>query len=75
MADTRNDADIARYLKTADDGHAFAQNILGDRYRTGKGITQDYGEAARWYRLAAEQGIPAAWERLGKTGRNAAGGA
>ena len=31
----------------------------------GQGVPQDYGEAAKWYRLAAEQGNPTAQSNLG----------
>jgi TPR repeat protein len=27
-------------------------------YETGDGVTQDYAEAVKWYRKAAEQGLP-----------------
>ncbi len=26
-------------------------------YETGRGVAQDYAEALKWYRLAAEQGV------------------
>ncbi len=32
-----------------------AQNNLGVMYEKGKGVSQDYSEAVRWYRKAAEQ--------------------
>ncbi len=35
---------------------ALAQYNLGGMYATGGGVPQDYQEAVRWYRLAAEQG-------------------
>ena len=35
---------------------AWAQNAMGVLYRTGKGVTQDYAEAVKWFRKAAEQG-------------------
>ena len=35
----------------------MAQTNLGNRYRNGEGVPQDYKEAVKWYRLAAEQGI------------------
>ena len=35
-----------------------AQFNLGTLFDTGKGVPQDYKEAARWYRLAAEQEHP-----------------
>ncbi|MFZ3581887.1 tetratricopeptide repeat protein [Loktanella sp. DJP18] len=34
-------------------------------YGTGRGVNQDITEAVRWYRLAAEQGEPAAQSNLG----------
>ncbi len=34
----------------------LAQYNLGSMYKNGLGVTQDYGEAVKWYRLAAEQG-------------------
>jgi TPR repeat protein len=34
-------------------------------YRKGEGDPQDYAEAAKWYRLAAEQGFEFAQKRLG----------
>ena len=42
------DAELA-----ADQGHATAQRLLGAMYANGLGVTQDYAEAVRWYRLAA----------------------
>ena len=34
-------------------------------HETGQGVPQDYGEAVRWYRRAAEQGIARAQFNLG----------
>ena len=34
-------------------------------YRKGEGVPQDYAEAAKWYRLAAEQGFEFAQNSLG----------
>jgi len=42
--------------KLAERGDAEAQDILGNMYYNGQGVPQDYKEAARWYRKAAEQG-------------------
>jgi TPR repeat protein len=39
----------------ADQGHANAQN-LGSMSDRGDGVPQNYGEAMKWYRLAAGQG-------------------
>ena len=42
-----------------------AQNNLGGMYEFGRGVPQDYGEAVRWYRLAADQGHASAQRNLG----------
>ena len=34
-------------------------------YQTGKNVTQDYKEAVKWYRMAAEQGDAQAQNSLG----------
>jgi TPR repeat protein len=39
----------------AEQDDADAQNNLGLMYRNGQGVPQDYAEAVKWYRLAAEQ--------------------
>ncbi len=41
--------------KLADNGNADAQSYLGYCYDTGKGVTVDYLEGAKWYRKAADQ--------------------
>jgi TPR repeat protein len=46
-------------------GRALAQGNLGYMYDTGKGVPQDYAEAMKWYRLAAEQGVAKAQNNLG----------
>ena len=42
--------------KAAEQGDTSAQFNLGVMYANGRGVPQDYAEAARWYRKAAEQG-------------------
>ncbi|HXC67540.1 MAG TPA: SEL1-like repeat protein, partial [Nitrospiraceae bacterium] len=37
-------------------GDAAAQFNVGLMYRHGQGVTQDFQEALKWYRKAAEQG-------------------
>lgn len=50
----------------ADHGHAAAQSALAYQYLVGyQVVKQDKGEAARWYRKAAEQGYPYAQAKLG----------
>ena len=40
----------------AEQGDVEAQYSLGIDYDIGSGVQQDEAEAARWYRLAADQG-------------------
>jgi TPR repeat protein len=42
-----------------------AQYNLGGIYREGTGVRQDYVEAVKWYRLAADQGNAMAQPNLG----------
>lgn len=49
----------------ADGGDPSAQTNLGLRYELGQGVPQDYGEAVRWYRRAAERGFARAQTNLG----------
>ena len=51
--------------RRAEEGNARAQFNLGLMYDQGRGMLPDYGEAARWYRLAADQGVAVAQYRLG----------
>ena len=57
---------IIRELRLlAKQGHAEAQYNLGVIYDRGQGVTQDYAEAAKWFRKAAEQGWADAQHNLG----------
>ena len=38
-------------------GDARAQRNLGNMYREGQGVSQDYKEALKWYRLAQHKGL------------------
>ena len=60
---------VAALTKTARQGDAFAQNVLGNYYnydiifnfQDGKGVTEpNYSEAEKWYLMAANQGYAAA---------------
>ncbi len=51
--------------KGATQGHAAAQTWLGAMYEYGKGVPQDYSQAAFWYRKAADQGYAPAQIYLG----------
>ena len=51
--------------KAAEAGDAASQNNLGFLHYLGRGVTQDYQQAARWFRLAADQNHPDAQYNLG----------
>ncbi len=51
---------VREFKSLAEQGNALAQSILGGMYDEGQGVPQDYAEAVRWYRRAAEQGLPSA---------------
>ena len=46
---------------------AKAQYFLGLMYGEGQGVPQDYAEAVKWHRKAAEQGVAEAQYNLGIT--------
>ena len=53
------------FRKAAEQGHAWAQYILGIMYANGQGVPQDYTKAIKWHRKAAEQGLTGAQYNLG----------
>ncbi len=59
VAVERGDYATARRLWTplADQGIVGAQFNLGLMYYTGQGVPQNYAEAAKWYRRAANRGL------------------
>ncbi|MDR2750569.1 MAG: sel1 repeat family protein [Clostridiales bacterium] len=57
------------YRKSAEQGNASGQYLLGTMYDDGTGVEQNYFEAVKWYRLAADQGnasAQATWEIASK---------
>ena len=46
----------AEQAKAADQELAPAQTRIGEIYEGGPGVAQDYHEAMRWYRMAADRG-------------------
>lgn len=46
---------VEELTKAAEQGDASALYALGDCYFFGRGVSQDYAEAVRWYTLAAAQ--------------------
>jgi TPR repeat protein len=49
----------------AEQGDAAAQYDLGLMYHIGEGVSQDYAEAVKWWRMGAEQGHAKAQNNLG----------
>ena len=60
-----DDAALREWLPLAEQGHAQAQYLIGVMYDNGRGVSQDYRTAVKWYRLAAEQGHAGAQFNLG----------
>ena len=61
-----DDAEAVKwYRRAAEQGHAWAQTMLGLKYDTGEGVPEDDVEAVKWYRRAAEQGHALAQSRMG----------
>ena len=57
---------LTEWTPLAEAGNAQAQTALGEMYLYGKGVPQNFAEAAKWYRLAAESGHTEAQNTLGK---------
>jgi hypothetical protein len=64
---TRHDYLLASqiFFPLAERGDPAAQAYLGFMFETGRGVPQNYTEAAMWYRRAAEQGDSLAQYSLG----------
>ena len=48
---------LQEWTPLAEAGDEAAQYIIGHMYYNGEGVPQDYKEAVKWYRLAAERGF------------------
>ena len=55
---------INKLKKIAENGFVKAQYLLGNWYYYGNGVEQDYEEAFKWFKKAAEQGNQKAQKRL-----------
>jgi len=53
------------FKKSAEQGDASAQLLLGAMYAKGQGVVQDYKKAVKWYRKSAGQGFAPAQYNLG----------
>lgn len=60
-------------MRRAEQGDASAQCNLGVLYGSGKGVPQDYAEAAQWFQQAADQGHAAGQFNLGVLYRDGRG--
>ena len=60
----KESAEVAAIRVKANAGDAQAQSTLGMSY-LGRGVPQDYAQAASWFRKAAEQGLADAQNILG----------
>ena len=56
---------IPQLMDEADAGNVISQYNLGLCYAEGTGVEVDLAEAVRWFRKAAEQGMPQAQFNLG----------
>jgi hypothetical protein len=62
----RNDQELAVLAReAAEAGHPEAQYLMGVFALSGQGTLEDPIEAAKWFELAADQGVTGAYERLG----------
>ena len=62
---TTLDTELASVQQRAEEGDAAAQFKLGDMYRYGSGVPQDFAQALAWYSKAADQGYAEAQYQLG----------
>ncbi|MSU60997.1 MAG: sel1 repeat family protein [Pedosphaera sp.] len=58
-------SDLAEVKPKAEAGDSLAENRLGEIYAEGKQVRQDYPEAIKWYRKAADKGFAKAEYNLG----------
>jgi len=73
--DTTEVSNIADLIAKAEQGDPSSQYVLGLLYEHGaaQGVPQDYKEAVRWYRAAAEQGDSRSQNNLGNNYRRGEG--
>jgi TPR repeat protein len=57
--------EVGQTRARAERGDVNAQFELGERYATGRGVSQNHIEAAKWFRKAADQGMREAQYNLG----------
>ena len=59
------ESELERTKRWSSEGDAWSQFNLGVMYSDGEGVPQDYKEAIKWYKMAAEQGNTDAQYNLG----------
>lgn len=64
VAAGQNGPNYAALQQQAASGNPQAEYNLGQCYANGRGVPQDYAEAARWFHKAAEQGLVVAQNRI-----------
>ena len=64
LADANPTAPAMKSFRLAARGFPEAQFNVGVMYHNGEGVPQDFGEAAKWYQLAAKQGHALAQQRI-----------
>ena len=64
---------LREWQPLAEQGYAYVQYNLGQMYRRGQGVPQNYKTATKLYRLAAEQGNASAQSNLGSMYNNGQG--
>ena len=73
MGGCAEESELDRTRRLASDGDSAVQFKLGNLYREGEGVSQDYEEAVKWYRKSAEQGNASAQFNLGTSYYNGEG--
>jgi hypothetical protein len=61
-------------LKSASQGNAEGENMLGQLYASGNGVDKDLNQAVAWFQKAADQGEPHACTNLGRAYEKGLGG-
>ena len=74
MCNTAGIGNIGVIKKNAKRGHAWAQSLLGQKYKIGEKVSKSAHDAVRWYRRAAAQGHPLALQCLSILYRKGQGG-
>ncbi len=56
---------VAAFRQSAAMGNLYGEMALGVMYEAGQGVPPSYQEAAKWYTMAADKGLPGAQKRIG----------